>query len=66
MALTDTVIRNAKPDGKPFKMADEKGMFLYVAPTGGKLWRLKYRFDSKEKLLSLGDIRYGAQSTPEL
>jgi hypothetical protein len=49
MALTDTVIRNAKPDGKPFKMADEKGMFLYVAPTGGKLWRLKYHFDSKEK-----------------
>ena len=35
-------------------MADEKGMFLYVTPTGGKLWRLKYRFDGKEKLLSLG------------
>ena len=34
-------------------MADEKGMFLYVTPTGGKLRRLKYRF-GKEKLLSLG------------
>ena len=54
MALTDTVIRNAKPDNKPFKMVDGKGMFLYVVPTGGKLWRLKYRFDGKEKLLSLG------------
>ena len=54
MALTDTVIRNAKPDDKPFKMSDEKGMYLYVAPTGGKLWRLKYRFDGKEKLLSMG------------
>ena len=43
------MIRNAKPDDKPFK-----GMFLYVASTGGKLWRLKYRFDGKEKLLSLG------------
>jgi hypothetical protein len=48
MALTDIVIRNAKPDGKPFKMPDEKGMFLYVAPTGGKLWRLKYRFDVRK------------------
>lgn len=54
MALTDTMIRTAKPREKPYKMADEKGMFLYVTPTGGKLWRLKYRFDGKEKLLSLG------------
>ena len=54
MALTDTAIRTAKPRNKPYKMADEKGMFLYVTPTGGKLWRLKYRFDGKEKLFSLG------------
>jgi integrase len=54
MALTDTAIRTAKPRNKPYKMADEKGMFLYVTPSGGKLWRLKYRFDGKEKLLSLG------------
>ena len=54
MALTDTMIRTAKPREKPYKMADEKGMFLYVTPTGGKLWRLKYRFDGKEKLLFLG------------
>ena len=54
MALTDTVIRTAKPRDKPYKMADEKGMFLYITPRGGKLWRLKYRFNGKEKLLSLG------------
>lgn len=54
MALTDAAIRTAKPRNKPYKLADEKGMFLYVTPTGGKLWRLKYRFDGKEKLLSLG------------
>lgn len=54
MALTDTIIRTAKPREKPYKIADEKGMFLYVTPAGGKLWRLKYRFDGKEKLLSLG------------
>ena len=54
MPLTDTAIRTAKPRNKPYKMADEKGMFLYITPAGGKLWRLKYRVDGKEKLLSLG------------
>lgn len=46
--------RNAKPEAKEYKMFDERGLFLIVTPTGGKWWRLKYRYDSKEKLLSLG------------
>jgi len=54
MPLTDTAIRNAKPGEKPVKLADEKGLFLLIAPAGGKWWRLKYRFGGKEKLLSLG------------
>jgi len=55
MALTDTAIRKAKPADKPFKLFDEKGLFLLVTPTGGgKWWRLKYRYGGKEKLLSLG------------
>lgn len=54
MPLTDTAIKNAKPGAKPVKLSDEKGLFLLVAPAGGKWWRLKYRFESKEKLLSLG------------
>jgi integrase len=54
MPLTDTAIRNAKPGVKPYKLADEKGLFLLVTPTGGKWWRLKYRMGGKEKLLSLG------------
>lgn len=54
MALTDTVIRSAKPASKAFKLSDEKGLFLIVTPNGGKWWRLKYRFDTKEKMLSLG------------
>lgn len=54
MALTDTTIRNAKPGAKPVKLFDERGLFLIVTPTGGKWWRLKYRFEGKEKLLSLG------------
>ena len=54
MALTDTTIRNAKPGDKPAKLFDERGLFLLVTPTGGKWWRLKYRHEGKEKLLSLG------------
>jgi integrase len=54
MALTDAAIRKAKPTSKAFKLFDERGMFLLVTPQGGKLWRLKYRFGGKEKLLALG------------
>lgn len=54
MPLTDTAIRNAKPGAKPVKMFDERGLFLIVTPAGGKWWRLRYKFDNKEKLLSLG------------
>jgi len=54
MALTDTAIRKTKATDKAFKVADEKGLFLLVSPSGGKLWRMKYRFEGKEKLLSLG------------
>lgn len=54
MPLTDTAIRNAKPAAKPLKMFDASGLFLLVQPTGSKLWRFKYRFGGKEKLLALG------------
>lgn len=54
MALTDVAIRNAKPGAKPIKLADAAGMFLLVTPAGGKLWRLKYRIDGREKLLAIG------------
>lgn len=54
MALTDVAIRNAKPGEKAIKLADGAGMFLLVTPAGGKLWRLKYRIDGREKLLAIG------------
>ncbi len=54
MALTDVAIRNAKPGAKAIKLADGAGMFLLVTPAGGKLWRLKYRIDGREKLLAIG------------
>ena len=54
MTLTDTAIRSAKPSTKPARLFDGGGMYLEVSPSGGKLWRLKYRFAGKEKLLSFG------------
>lgn len=52
--LTDAQIRRAKPDIKPVKLSDSGGLFLLISTAGSKLWRLKYRFSGKEKLLSLG------------
>ncbi|MEE4152559.1 MAG: integrase arm-type DNA-binding domain-containing protein [Erythrobacter sp.] len=54
MPLTDLQIRNAKPREKPYKLGDSQGLFLLVQPTGGRLWRLKYRIAGKEKKLALG------------
>lgn len=54
MALTTVTASQAKPKDKPYKLADEKGMYLYVVPKGFKYWRLKYRFAGKEKSLALG------------
>ncbi|MGZ8161368.1 MAG: tyrosine-type recombinase/integrase [Methylobacter sp.] len=53
--LSDTTCRNAKPlPDKPYKLADEKGMFLLINPNGSKYFRFKYRFAGKEKTLALG------------
>lgn len=52
--LTDVQIRKAKPAEKAYKLSDSGGLFLQVAKSGSKLWRLKYRFRGKEKLLSIG------------
>lgn len=52
--LTDLQIRNAKPKAKPYKLFDGGGLYLEIAPAGGKWWRLKYRYSGKEKRLSLG------------
>jgi hypothetical protein len=52
--LTETAIRKAKTPAKPTKLGDQRGLYLLCAPSGGKWWRFKYRYDGKEKLLSLG------------
>ena len=52
--LTNTQIKSAKSKEKDYKLFDGGGLFLLVAKTGGKRWRLKYRFNDKEKTLALG------------
>ena len=54
MALTDSAIKNAKPKATQYKLHDDKGLFVIVRPTGGKLWRFKFRYQGKEQQLSLG------------
>jgi integrase len=52
--LTDLKIRSLKPTGKAYKQYDQRGLYLEVAKSGSKLWRLRYQFAGKSKLLSLG------------
>ena len=56
MPLTNLKVTKAKPKEKPYKLADERGMYLLVQPKGGKWWRLDYRFQGKRKTLSLGTV----------
>ena len=54
MALSDLQIRKKVPTGKQEKLSDSGGLFLLVHPNGGKYWRMSYRFNSKQKTLSIG------------
>lgn len=54
MKLTDTYLRALKANGKVQKYSDGGGLYLHVSPTGGKLWRMGYRFEGKQKTLSFG------------
>ena len=54
MTLSDAKIKAAKPLGKPYKLTDEGGLHLFIAPTGSRTWRFRYRYDGKEKLLTIG------------
>jgi hypothetical protein len=54
MPLTDTALRAAKPTEKTQKLFDGSGPYLLITPKGAKSWRLKYCFQRKEKLISLG------------
>jgi integrase len=52
--LTDAGLRGVKPSDRPQKLSDGGGLYLHVAPNGGKYWRFNYRFNGKQKTLALG------------
>ena len=54
MSLNSTAIKSFKAQSKPVKYFDERGLYIQVNPNGKKWWRFKYRFEGKEKLISLG------------
>ena len=54
MALTDTGVRKAKAKDTAYRLSDGGGLYLWITPAGGKLWRWKYRHECKEKLMSFG------------
>lgn len=54
MALNDVAIKALKPKDRVFAVADEKGLCIEVAVSGSKLWRFRYRFGGKPKVLSFG------------
>lgn len=56
MGLTNKEIESAKPAGKPYKLADSGGLCLLISPSGAKLWRWRYRFDGKEKMMAFGEF----------
>ncbi|BCI65674.1 integrase [Acetobacter aceti NBRC 14818] len=52
--LTDVQLRRLAPREKPYKLADTGGLFILVQKNGSRLWRMKYRFGGREKLLAFG------------
>tara|TARA_Y100000815_G_C13279861_1_gene476465 strand:+ start:200 stop:1237 length:1038 start_codon:yes stop_codon:yes gene_type:complete len=59
MPLTDTRLRALKPKTKPYKVADERGLYIEVTPAGGKHWRFRYRIGKAQKKISLGSYASG-------
>lgn len=54
MALTDTALKALKPREKVFTVADDRGLYVEVFPTGGVVWRYRYRLNGKLEKLTLG------------
>ena len=54
MSLRDIAIRKAKTKNRAYRISDGSGLYIWVTPAGGKLWRWKYRHEAKEKLMSFG------------
>ena len=60
--LTDAKIRAAKPSEKPYKLADGEGLYLLIKSNGSRLWRVKYRYAGREKVLAFGGYQPGSSN----
>lgn len=54
MALTDTGLKALKPKAKPYTVTDDRGLYVEVFPSGGVIWRFRYRLNGKQEKLTLG------------
>ena len=52
--LTEIAVRTAKPKDKPYTLTDGRGLHLHVDPRGGRWWRLRYWYEGRQKMISLG------------
>jgi integrase len=55
MSLTDLEVKNARPQERPFKLNDGKGLFLHISPPGKKTWRYRYKITGKESVVVIGE-----------
>jgi len=54
MALSNAAVRSTKPRQKPFKRADDRGLYLLVQPNGSRLWRMNYSFAGRQRTAAFG------------
>ena len=64
--LTDTKCRTAKPKDKPYKLSDDKGLYLEVKPNGVRAWRYRFELGGKESVFAIGEyVSAPSTETPE-
>jgi Arm DNA-binding domain len=56
VSLSKLTIANAKPRTKPYMLTDGDGLHVFIDPSGSKLWRMRYRFEGKASMISLGSF----------
>ncbi len=52
--LTDRAVKNAKPRGKPYRLADGGSLYLFISPTGARSWQYRYRLEGKPHTYTIG------------
>ena len=56
MSLTITRLKSLKPKARPYKVTDGRGLYIEITPSGGKLWRFRYRLGKSQKKICIGSF----------